>query len=162
MSSINGGEFFKLIRCCWHSLTTLSISFQVFSIVRRSMTNLGGAADSSRLNRADKLICDARAAPADGAAILDAPTLPLGAVAAVGALAGVASKETPGVDDSAGGSGRPLEDASTQPADRPGTTNPADHGDHHGGHHVGGDGYTDSENAARRSAITNSESPLLL
>lgn len=56
MSSMNGGEFFKFIFGCWHSLTTLSMAFQVFSMVRLSITNFGGAIASEkapwrRLNR---------------------------------------------------------------------------------------------------------------
>ncbi len=40
MSRMNGGEFLRFILGCWHSLTTLSMSFQVFSMVLRSMTSL--------------------------------------------------------------------------------------------------------------------------
>lgn len=43
MSRMNGGEFFKFIFDCWHCFTTLSISFHVFSKVRLSITNFGGA-----------------------------------------------------------------------------------------------------------------------
>lgn len=41
MSSMNGGEFFRFILECWHSFTTLSISFHVFSSVRLSMEAFG-------------------------------------------------------------------------------------------------------------------------
>lgn len=40
---MKGGLFFKFILGCWHNLTTLSISFHVFSIVLRSITNFGVA-----------------------------------------------------------------------------------------------------------------------
>lgn len=48
MSRMNGGEFFKFILDCWHCFTTLSISFHVFSKVRLSITNFGGAMTSER------------------------------------------------------------------------------------------------------------------
>ncbi len=38
MSRMNGGEFFRFILGCWHSFTTLSISFHVFSMDLRSIT----------------------------------------------------------------------------------------------------------------------------
>jgi len=48
MSRINGGEFFKFMRWCWHSFTTLSISLQVFSRVRLSVDIRGGVIASAK------------------------------------------------------------------------------------------------------------------
>ena len=42
MSSIKGGLFFKFIFGCWHSLTTLSINFHVFSSVFLSVDSRCG------------------------------------------------------------------------------------------------------------------------
>lgn len=38
---MNGGEFFRFILGCWHSLTTLSINFHVLSNVRLSVGATG-------------------------------------------------------------------------------------------------------------------------
>ena len=42
MSRMNGGEFLRFNFGLWHSLTTLSISFQVFSMVFLFISSLGG------------------------------------------------------------------------------------------------------------------------
>ena len=48
ISRINGGEFFRFIRWCWQSFTTLSMSFQVLSSIRLSVDNFGGVIASAK------------------------------------------------------------------------------------------------------------------
>ena len=43
ISRMKGGEFFRFSFGLWHSLTTLSMSFHVFSIVFLLISSLGGA-----------------------------------------------------------------------------------------------------------------------